>query len=204
MNILAIDTASTECSLSLWQNKSMHAEINQPMERGHAAFLGPLCQKLLKQCNLPVDQLDLILINIGPGSFTGIRVGLAFAKGLADATQTPLKGITGFDAALAAQGNTDINQLVVLDARRDDYYCQLVVRGHRQQPISMNQAEINELQKKYNPRLLGTGVSKLTNTSNKTEPPYSLSESLVLAYHQGLDQTANPYYLRQPDVNRAA
>ena len=199
MLILSIDTAANLCSISIWEDDKKRGGIEKEISRGHAAVLAPLCHQLLSDCKLTLNDIDQILVNTGPGSFTGIRVGLAFAKGLASSTQIPLKGISAFDAAYWSEATQSTNALIVLDARRKDFYCQLILNDEKQQPTSMTLEEIDAVTTRYNPTLIGNGILAL---KPQTSPPaLKGADSLVACYHQGATQTdATPYYLREPDV----
>ncbi len=199
MLILAIDTAANLCSLSIWEDNKKRAGAEKEINRGHAAVLAPLCHQLLSDCKLSLNDIDQILVNTGPGSFTGIRVGLAFAKGLASSTQIQLNGISAFDAAYWGEATQNTNTLIVLDARRKDFYCQHILNGEKQHPVSMTPEEIKAFSKRHNPTLIGNGVEAVQNQASP--PALRGADSLVSGYHRGTSQTgASPYYLREPDV----
>jgi tRNA threonylcarbamoyladenosine biosynthesis protein TsaB len=126
--ILALDTAGLGCSvavargdrvLSIEQSENMH---------GQAEALLPMVDDAVRQAGLIPMALDIVAVTVGPGSFTGIRVGLAAARGIMLATGARLVGVTSFDAAAAsARCVRDHGRylLVVLESRRDDLYVQL-------------------------------------------------------------------------------
>jgi tRNA threonylcarbamoyladenosine biosynthesis protein TsaB len=96
---------------------------------GQAEALLPMVDAAMREAGLPVSALDLVAATVGPGSFTGIRVGLAAAQGIALAAALPLFGITGFEAVAACvggdRGDDGSLLLVALDSRRPDLYVQL-------------------------------------------------------------------------------
>ena len=102
MNILGIHTAGPACELALVQSDQVTATRHEPMLRGQDARLPGLVRELLETANVTVADIDRIAVVTGPGSFTGIRVGVAFARGLALATGTPCLGITTLEATLPA------------------------------------------------------------------------------------------------------
>ena len=128
MRILAFDTAGNGCSACVWQDGTVLAQARLGMERGQAEALVPLLSGLLEQAGLDWPQLDRLAVTVGPGSFTGVRVGLATARALALATGLPVTGVTTLDLfATAAQTMMTDPQgvlLALIDARRDDLYCQ--------------------------------------------------------------------------------
>jgi tRNA threonylcarbamoyladenosine biosynthesis protein TsaB len=98
------------------------AGASEPMERGHQERLAPMAAEVMAEAGLAFADLGKLAVTIGPGSFTGLRVGLAFAKGLHLATGAPLAGI-GTLAALAASGEGV--RAGVIDARREVVYVQV-------------------------------------------------------------------------------
>jgi tRNA threonylcarbamoyladenosine biosynthesis protein TsaB len=97
------------------------------MERGHAEALLPMVDAAMREAALEVAALDLVAATVGPGSFTGIRVGLAAAQGIALAAALPLLGITGFEAVAASHAFDGDNPLllVALESRRAELYLQV-------------------------------------------------------------------------------
>lgn len=102
MIVLGIHTAGPACDLALVHNQDVLAESKVSMSRGQDAQLPGLLQNLLKETEMPLQAIDRFAVVTGPGSFTGIRVGVAFARGLALATGTPCLGVTTLEAALPA------------------------------------------------------------------------------------------------------
>ncbi|MBB5073390.1 tRNA threonylcarbamoyl adenosine modification protein YeaZ [Bartonella callosciuri] len=127
MLILAIDTASIHCAVALIRHKSVVARISEPMHKGHAEKLIGYIAQITSQANITLDQVDRIAVNIGPGSFTGVRVGVSTARALALALEIPAVGVSTLEA-LAAQTTTNKNAVstiaVVIEAGRDMFYHQ--------------------------------------------------------------------------------
>ena len=98
------------------------------MMHGHAEALLPMIDEAIRSVALPLSALDLIAVTVGPGSFTGIRIGLAAARGIALAADLPLFGISSFEAtaALPAVARARCVVLVALESRRADIYVQLI------------------------------------------------------------------------------
>jgi tRNA threonylcarbamoyladenosine biosynthesis protein TsaB len=127
MRILAFDTAATACSAVIWIDGTIAARRFETMERGQAEALMPMVDAVLAVAATAYVDLNLIAVTIGPGAFTGLRIGLAAARGLALATGVPCLGVTTFDAV--AHGTVDEDRsrgilLVALDAKRSDVYAQ--------------------------------------------------------------------------------
>jgi tRNA threonylcarbamoyladenosine biosynthesis protein TsaB len=125
--VLGIDTALNQCGITLLKGKECFIDC-QKMQRGHAEILIPKIVALLKKADISFADIDLIAVTIGPGSFTGLRVGLASAKGISLASKIPLVGFKTFEVLantvfLEKQDNR--NLLVAIDSLRADIYCQL-------------------------------------------------------------------------------
>ncbi|HEY3697100.1 tRNA (adenosine(37)-N6)-threonylcarbamoyltransferase complex dimerization subunit type 1 TsaB [Phenylobacterium sp.] len=120
--VLGLDTCLNACGAAVIDGERVLAAASEPMARGHQERLATLVQEVMAAAGLRFADLDRIAVTLGPGSFTGLRVGLAFAKGLAAALDRPLAGVGVLEAlaAGAPQGLT----LAVLDARRDQVYFQ--------------------------------------------------------------------------------
>jgi tRNA threonylcarbamoyladenosine biosynthesis protein TsaB len=102
MIVLGIHTAGPACDLALVRDNEALAETKVSMSRGQDAQLPGLLQNLLKEAELPLQAIDRFAVVTGPGSFTGIRVGVAFARGLSLATGVHCLGVTTLEAALPA------------------------------------------------------------------------------------------------------
>ncbi len=127
MKVLALDTASSACSVALWSGDGIVARRFEAMERGHAERLVPMIAEVLAEAGLTADAVDRLAVTVGPGAFTGLRVGLAAARGLALATSRPLVGVTTFEAIghaldLAERGGRPV--LVAVDSRRAEVFLQ--------------------------------------------------------------------------------
>ena len=93
MKILAIDTSGKICSASVMEEGKILKTISNESEREHSQTLMPTIKKLLDELNLTIDDIDLLSCSRGPGSFTGIRVGMATIKALSDAKNIPIAGV---------------------------------------------------------------------------------------------------------------
>ncbi|WGR94568.1 tRNA (adenosine(37)-N6)-threonylcarbamoyltransferase complex dimerization subunit type 1 TsaB [Bradyrhizobium sp. ISRA443] len=130
MLILAIDTALDACSAAVLDTAAgtTIAIESQAMQRGHAEALMPLIARVMKDSGIAFTALDRIAVTTGPGSFTGLRVGLSAARGIALAAEKPIVGLTTLAAyaapVVAENGEHPI--LSAIDARHDHVYFQVV------------------------------------------------------------------------------
>lgn len=123
MNILAIDTASRTCSVAVCRDDRVMAEMIDGSGETHSRHLMHLVDRVLAMSTGDLKAIDAIAVNRGPGSFTGVRIGISTAKGLAAAADKPLLGVSGL-AALAWQiAPTERLICAMLDARRQEVYC---------------------------------------------------------------------------------
>ncbi len=99
--LLALDTATRQISLALHDGSTLLAEHTWPTENQHTVQLAPAIVRLLAECALTTRDLTAFAVTIGPGSFTGLRIGVAAAKGMAAAKAAPLVGVNTLDVAAA-------------------------------------------------------------------------------------------------------
>jgi len=128
MRLLAIDTALAACSAAVFDTeRGMVAHESVPMARGHAEALIPMIARVMEAAQTPFADLDRIAVTVGPGSFTGLRVGVSAARGIALAARRPAVGVIT-TMALAAPylaGGESLPVLVAIDARNDMAYLQM-------------------------------------------------------------------------------
>ncbi len=125
--VLAFDTASAACSVAVWRRGHVVARRFQAMPRGHAEALVPMIAEVLAEAGLAISEIDRLAVTVGPGAFTGLRVGLAVARGLALATGRPLVGLTSFEIiahGLSPEQRQGRALLVAVDSRRPDLFLQ--------------------------------------------------------------------------------
>jgi tRNA threonylcarbamoyladenosine biosynthesis protein TsaB len=126
MLILAFDTAMAACSVAVWRDGEVRAETRRLMERGQAEHLVPMIADAMTAAGTDACTLDRIAVTIGPGSFTGVRVALATARGLALTRNIPVIGLTtGEVLAAEAAGKIDAGAIVsLIDSKRGDVYAE--------------------------------------------------------------------------------
>jgi len=135
MRVLAIDTALEACSAAVLDTEEggILASESIPMARGHAEALMPLIARVMSEARLEFLELDRVAVTVGPGSFTGLRVGVSAARGIAVAAGKPAVGLTTLAAYAAPYiAADDVTPLVVaIDARNNQVYMQLFGNGGR-------------------------------------------------------------------------
>jgi tRNA threonylcarbamoyladenosine biosynthesis protein TsaB len=127
MTLLVIDTSANLCAVCLWEGDAALSSITQDIGTGHAELLMGMMDDALMQAGRTYADLARIGVVIGPGSFTGVRVGVSTARGLALALDIPAVGVTTLDglAAEARAIHPGKALLSVIDARREQFYSAL-------------------------------------------------------------------------------
>ncbi len=125
--ILALDASGAACSVAVMRGSNLLAARRQPMDRGHAEALMPLVMEAMDEAALGFADLAAIAVGVGPGSFTGIRIALAAARGLGLAAKRPVVGIDSFSAVAAQLARSDLagrSLLVVIESKRNELFGQ--------------------------------------------------------------------------------
>ena len=126
--IIGIDSATSGCSVAVMAGGQVLAATVKEMSRGQAEELMPMVDGILKESDITPAELDLVAVSIGPGSFTGLRIGLAAARGFALSLSIPCIGVSTFEVCAAAVDKNVIGPgklLIAIETRRDDIYAQL-------------------------------------------------------------------------------
>ena len=200
MKVLAIDTAGWVASCALWEDGREIATGEKNRDKGQASLLPQLVQEVMGD-----SKIDHIIVNVGPGSFTGIRLGLAFAKGLALGWGVPLKGMDGFITTYLSLEPLD-DVLILIEARRQDVYARRFQKGIPQETASLTRKDIEGiLSSSSSLSLAGSGVNALlegltyTHVQSPLRGAHSLAHAFFTASKLAIDPT--PYYVREADVS---
>lgn len=122
MKILAFETSAKAASVALTQEGKLLGESYQNTGLTHSQTLMVMAQDLLRQCGVAISQLDAVAVAKGPGSFTGVRIGVAAAKGLAWGAELPCVGVSTLSAMAVGLGAWQGYVCPVMDARRSQVY----------------------------------------------------------------------------------
>ncbi|HEX9770629.1 MAG TPA: tRNA (adenosine(37)-N6)-threonylcarbamoyltransferase complex dimerization subunit type 1 TsaB [Kiloniellales bacterium] len=220
-SILAMDSAGGACSAALWRGGRVVAGRFELMRRGHAERLVPMIEAVMAEGAMSYADLGCVAVTLGPGGFTGVRIGLATARGLALACGRPLVGVSNF-LVLAAAAKTDAppdgSLAVVIDAKRRDLYVQAFAADLR--PRTDPRSILPEALAEFLPPgplvLVGDGVAQATASLDAAGRAYALSRApgvvdaarlaeLVASRELGAAVAASPepLYLRPPDATPA-
>lgn len=220
MTVLALDTCLAACSAAVLQpegGKTPCARI-APMERGHAEALFPMIEAVMKEARVAFSDLTRIAVTTGPGTFTGVRVGIAAARGLALACGAPVVGTTSLHvmakaalAALSGQPQGGKGVVIAHDARRGEVYVQCF--GLDGMPLSealiATPQEAARLCEGF-ALVAGSGAALVAPEAGRmglaisAAMPYLLPDAAHLALltcdMPAPDRPISPLYLRAPDA----
>ena len=208
MNVLVIDTALGACTAAVFDSDVRLAERSEPMIKGHQERIGGLVRDVVAEAGIGFGGLDRIGVTTGPGSFTGLRVGLAFAQGLGAALDRPVVGISTLDALAASLDDAAGAAAAVIDARRGQVYARLFRDGA---PVSAAEAlpietAVERLSDGGPWRLAGSGAPVLLEQAPAlgvafpllSPTPAALARLAIAADPQ--TAPPSPQYLRAPDA----
>ena len=226
MKILGLDSSGLVASVAIVEDNDLKGEYTVNYKKTHSQTLLPMLDEVAKMIELDLNAIDAIAVSGGPGSFTGLRIGSATAKGLGLALDNPLVGIPTVEAL--AYNLYDVNGLIcpIMDARRKQVYTG-IYRFEEHQLMTLKEqwaAPIEELLEELNQRgemvtFLGDGVPVFRELiAEKLQVPYSFAPAHVnkqraaavaalgsIYYKEGRTETAMehiPEYLRVSQAER--
>lgn len=163
--ILAVETCTMICSVAVWDGEKLHEKVVESA-RSHSQQLLPMCEAILTQANLTMSDLDAIACTRGPGAFTGLRIGVGVAKGLAYGQDLPIYAVSSL-AALAyrvMQGDNAARVCALLDARMGELYA-AEYENHEGFPYLLGQERLTDVAhlNVSEQRFAGTGAEVYAN-----------------------------------------
>jgi tRNA threonylcarbamoyl adenosine modification protein YeaZ len=216
MRVLAIDCALDACSAAVFDSEpgTILASETRIMARGHAEALMPLIARVMDRCEMEFGELDRIAVTVGPGSFTGLRVGISAARGIALTAGKPAVGLSTF-AGLAAPHIAETESTpvaAVIDARHGHVYLQVFGPGGRTL-VAPRIASLREAIRAVRPgraRIVGSAAALIAQAWREGHAPPALVEprgAPDIAWIARLGVAASdregppvPLYLRAPDA----
>ncbi|MFO1189786.1 MAG: tRNA (adenosine(37)-N6)-threonylcarbamoyltransferase complex dimerization subunit type 1 TsaB [Alphaproteobacteria bacterium] len=219
MRILALDAAFDVVSVAVWADGAVLAQDRAQAGRGQGELLMPMIKRTMNAAETGFAALDRIAVTIGPGHFTGLRLGLAAARGLGLAAAKPVDGVTTFDAVLAslpADERAAALTVVAFETKRSDLYIQITSPGGvpAQGPFAAEpaaaaacipDAPLILLAGDGAPRLSAALGDRPVRISGGPGLPHAawvakLAADRAAAAGAGLTPPPEPLYLRPPDV----
>ena len=219
MRILGLDTALGACSAAVLEDDHVLARAHETMPRGHAEALAPMAERVMREAGCAFSSLDRIAVTTGPGTFTGQRVGLAFARAMALALKIPAIGVTTLDAMAAealAEGDAGW-AAAAIDAKRGEIYLGARARNGETlieavlAPLAGAAEAIAELASKIGRDLVlaGTGAEALRTLLQATglaprlggvRQPDAVFAARLAMHAEAPGHPPRPLYLRGPDA----
>lgn len=197
--ILHIDTAQEEATVALSENDKVIEVLQSKDQKNHAAFLQPAIQTIIQHSTFNIQQLNAVSVIAGPGSYTGLRVGLASAKGLCYALSIPLITLNTLKIMAIAAINSSTHELInpstlfcsMIDARRDEVFTAMYDNKLNTilQPCAMilNKESFMEIRKSHELVFFGSGASKwnviCTNNNSIDMSMINMVDAQVILAH---------------------
>ena len=220
MKLLSIDTSSDVCSVAILEDDKLIKELNITDSKTHSENLMPLIDRLFKENSLSLKNMQAIACSIGPGSFTGIRIGIATVKAFAEVCQIPAIGVTSLET-LALGCNSSENSTIVslIDAKNNQVYCGIFDNNMHllEDYLATDIMEVISHLKKYNKIVfVGNGAiihkellqNELSNTqfsNNNVQSAFALGLCAFNKWKTGEKSSADtllPLYLRKSQAER--
>ena len=156
MKILGVDTSNKMASVSLFEDGKMLGEKFSDDQKTHSEKVLPLIDNLIKELGSSIKDIDKFVVCTGPGSFTGIRIGVSLVKGMAEGLKKDVIGVTALEGLL---NKVDGNACAIIDARHDNVYVQYRDDGEYSKPDCININELLEELKDKNMIFVGDATS---------------------------------------------
>lgn len=177
MRILGIDTSTMAASVAVIEDNQLVCEYTINTKKTHSQKLMPMIENMLKESDLNINDIDLIGICVGPGSFTGLRIGMATAKAIAHVNNIPIVGVTSLEMLAANMNLCDKKICSILDAQRNQVYtAKFEYIGNRL--VQINDTDVLE-------------IDKLINEISSSEDDYILIGEAVYKYEEKLKDIEN-------------
>ncbi|HTI85924.1 MAG TPA: tRNA (adenosine(37)-N6)-threonylcarbamoyltransferase complex dimerization subunit type 1 TsaB [Alphaproteobacteria bacterium] len=214
MIVLGIDAASTACSAAVVIDGGVAAERFAAMERGQAEALVPMIAEALKAAGVAVTGLGAIAVTVGPGAFTGVRIGLAAARGLAVAAGLPCVGVTTFEAVAEPVIHTlsAATLVAAIESKREEIFLQAF--NAAREPLGEAFAAVPEDAAARLPagdlvvagdaaERLVAGLGRASLIAEASGPPRAAFVAMIGARRVqagAVGDLPRPFYLRPPDA----
>jgi N6-L-threonylcarbamoyladenine synthase len=208
MRLLVIDTSGPECAAGIYDADSsrMLAVRSETIGKGHAEILPGIIEAAVAESNVSLKALDRVAVTVGPGSFTGIRVGVAMARGLGLSLGIPAIGVTTLAVVAEPALGGQRPVLALIDARREELYSQLFNGdgSPHGEPLALHYEEARQLGERHGAILAGSGANILGGAMSPqidSMPPLTIGK---IGARMPKDRKASPLYIRGADAKPQA
>ncbi|MDL2399079.1 tRNA (adenosine(37)-N6)-threonylcarbamoyltransferase complex dimerization subunit type 1 TsaB [Rhizobium mayense] len=211
MIVLALDTAGVDCAAAVYDSgsDSVIGEVTETIGRGHAEHLMDVVDRALAEAGIALAAVERVVVTVGPGSFTGIRIGVAAARGFALSLNVPAVGVTTLEVMAAAVRETNPGKsvLAAIDAKREEIYLQSFdADGH---PLDEARAvaidEARAIADAFDGVVTGSAVARLGGLPPAARPDaFPIATVARLGAAKPVSEKPKPLYLRGPDARPQA
>lgn len=198
---LFIDTSASDVSIAILKEEKILSKINKNIPNKHSIYVVPFIDEVLKKASLTPDKVEKIYVVTGPGSFTGVRIGVTIAKTYAYLRKIPITAVSSLKMLALSNNNETI--LSLIDAKHDNYYLGLYTK-EKEEIIKEhfgNKEEVLEIIMKYHPTIVS--AEEINNEEIKSMKQ-ELDISKIIAYYQKKEEenyfTIKPNYLKLPQA----
>jgi len=201
MRVLVIDTALDACTAAVFEDGRALGVKSEVMARGHSERLGGFVRDAVAEAGGGFEALDRIGVTVGPGSFTGLRVGLAFAQGLGAALGLPVVGMSTLEALARSADGGQGATAAVIDARRGQVYLQRFANGvaaSEPKALSLEDAKARLAGRSW--RVAGSGAALVGGEVSMQTAPDPAALAALTASLDPATHPPRPLYLRAPDA----
>lgn len=220
MIILSVDTSTQNACAAVMNDHGIVAEYTISNKKTHSQNIMPMIDDMLKKANISMDMIDLFAVTVGPGSFTGLRIGMATVKTFAQVMKKPIIGVSTLEVLARNCIMSDKLACPMIDARREDVYNALFKSG--EYVVSDRAININELleeikeqevvfvgdgadvHKDLIKKIMGDRASFASGAANSTRAA-NVCEIALKKFDSGIVDdayTLNPFYLRVSQAER--
>jgi tRNA threonylcarbamoyl adenosine modification protein YeaZ len=204
VRLLVIDTSGPECAAGIYDAGAacLVSAQSATIGKGHAEVLPGMIETVAAEAGLALNMLDRIAVTVGPGSFTGIRVGVAMARGLALALKIPAVGVSTLQVVAEPALGHNMAVLALIDARRDELYAQLFSSDGAaiSQPAALSAEAAHDLAKMHGAVPVGSGAHILAGKASPQIDLFPLLTIGAIAARLATDIAARPLYIRGADA----
>ena len=205
MLIIGIETSNGKCSVSLSKGDSIIYAISNNELSKQAEYLVLMIQEVLEKAQYEFKDIDYIAVSVGPGSFTGIRIGISAAKALGLALQKKVIGVSNFETIFYRINSQRYNakkKLAIINAYRDEVYICKEIDNVKQEPELIKIAELEKLEKDY----IIAGSGAILCKEGEILPRFPIPDARLICkvaaekIKNSEKSNTDPLYIRPPDA----
>jgi tRNA threonylcarbamoyl adenosine modification protein YeaZ len=208
MLVLVIDTSGPECAAGIYDSSrdTLLAFRSETIGKGHAEVLPAMVEAAVAEAQLSLGDVERIAVTVGPGSFTGIRVGVALARGLALSLKVPAVGVSTLQVVAEPHRAANGPVLAAIDARRDALYAQLFAGdgSSLSDPAELAYDDVRTIAQTHGADVVGSGAAVLAGAPSPQIDAFPLDVIGRIGARLPESTKAQPLYIRGADAKPQA